>query len=171
MTSLDFIMDMDEDTPQINKDDEGSIPTGPSRSQDPSRAATSSHEKPKDQDDRLASAPSRRRGPSGRSSKSTATAPSPSASSSRPAPVSRRSTTSSESMDPGGYGGHAQGSTSGGGMPTSSMPTRPMGNVPGEGGVPVKLTPITGRVSRAKKGVPVHTCDICKPPKVSDPLN
>lgn len=29
----------------------------------------------------------------------------------------------------------------------------------------VKLTPITGRVSRAKKGVPVHTCDMCRPPK------
>ncbi|PNH41312.1 hypothetical protein VD0004_g5794 [Verticillium dahliae] len=29
----------------------------------------------------------------------------------------------------------------------------------------VKLTPITGRLSRAKKGVPVHTCDQCRPPK------
>lgn len=29
----------------------------------------------------------------------------------------------------------------------------------------VKLTPITGRVSRAKKGVPVHTCEMCRPPK------
>lgn len=32
--------------------------------------------------------------------------------------------------------------------------------------VPVKYTPITGRVSRAKKGVPVHTCEICRPVKV-----
>ncbi|KAI1140345.1 hypothetical protein F5Y05DRAFT_403309 [Hypoxylon sp. FL0543] len=166
MTSLEFIMDMvdDEDTTQINKNDDGSIPPGPSRSQDPSRAATSSHEKPKDQDDRLASAPTRRRGPSGRSSKSTAAASSPSASSSRPAPLSRRSTTSSESMDPSGYGTHTQGSSSGG-MPPSNLPSRPMGNSPGEGSVPVKLTPITGRVSRAKKGVPVHVCDICKPHK------
>ncbi|KAG6193478.1 hypothetical protein E4U27_007234 [Claviceps purpurea] len=31
--------------------------------------------------------------------------------------------------------------------------------------IPVKLTPITRRVSRAKKGVPVHTCDMCRPPK------
>ncbi|KAI1098611.1 hypothetical protein F4804DRAFT_324280 [Jackrogersella minutella] len=163
MTSLEFIMDMDqdEDTTQINKNDDGSIPPGPSRSQDPSRAATSSHARPKDQDDRLTSAPTRRRGPSGRSSKSTAAASSPSTSSARPASVSRRSTTSSESMDPAMYGGHAQGSSSGGGMPPS-MPTRPMGNSPGEGSVPVKLTPITGRVSRAKKGVPVHTCEICK---------
>ncbi|OTB16682.1 hypothetical protein K445DRAFT_316963 [Daldinia sp. EC12] len=164
-------MDMgSEEDPQINKNDGGSIPPGPSSSQDPSRAATSSHEKPRDQDDRLASAPTRRRGPTGRSTKSTATTSSPSTSSSlslaRPALMSRQSTTSSEPMDPTTYGGHAQGSSSGGGsMASSSMPTRPMGNIPGEGGMPVKLTPITGRVSRAKKGVPVHTCDICKPPK------
>lgn len=31
--------------------------------------------------------------------------------------------------------------------------------------VPVKYTPVTGRISRAKKGVPVHTCDICRPAK------
>ncbi|KAH6604865.1 hypothetical protein Trco_006572 [Trichoderma cornu-damae] len=37
------------------------------------------------------------------------------------------------------------------------------GNSSGE--QPVKLTPITGRVSRAKKGIPVHTCDTCRPPK------
>lgn len=156
-------MDMgsEEDTTQIDKNEDGSIQPGLSKSQDPSRAATSSHAKPKDQDDKLTSAPTRRRGPSGRSSKSTATASSPSTSTARPASVSRRSTTSSESMDPGGYG---QSSTSGGGMPPS-MPSRPMGNAPGEGSLPVKLTPITRRVSRAKKGVPVHTCDICKPPK------
>ncbi|OTB07070.1 hypothetical protein M426DRAFT_93805 [Hypoxylon sp. CI-4A] len=164
MTSLDYILDTsmdDEDDPQIDKNDDGSISTGPSH---PSRAATSSHDK-RDKDDRLTPAPTRRRGPSGRSSKSTATATSPSASSSRPALVSRRSTASSEPMDPSGYGSYAQGSSSGGGIPPSNMPTRPMGTSPGEGSVPVKLTPITGRVSRAKKGVPVHTCDICKPPK------
>lgn len=32
--------------------------------------------------------------------------------------------------------------------------------------LPVKYTPVTGRLSRAKKGVPVHTCDICSPAKV-----
>ena len=32
--------------------------------------------------------------------------------------------------------------------------------------VPYKLTPVTGRVSRAKKGVPVHICEMCRPPKV-----
>ncbi|KAI0813423.1 hypothetical protein GGR55DRAFT_687682 [Xylaria sp. FL0064] len=30
---------------------------------------------------------------------------------------------------------------------------------------PVRLMPVPGRVSRAKKGVPVHTCEICRPPK------
>jgi hypothetical protein len=27
--------------------------------------------------------------------------------------------------------------------------------------IPVKYTPVTGRISRAKKGVPVHICDQC----------
>jgi hypothetical protein len=48
----------------------------------------------------------------------------------------------------------------------SNVPSRPMPNASGESILPVKLTPITGRVSRAKKGVPVHTCESCKPPKV-----
>lgn len=30
-------------------------------------------------------------------------------------------------------------------------------------------TPITGRVSRARKGVPVFTCDMCNPPKARAP--
>ncbi len=29
-----------------------------------------------------------------------------------------------------------------------------------------KITPKTGRVSKAKKGLPVHICDACNPPKV-----
>lgn len=44
-------------------------------------------------------------------------------------------------------------------------PMRPLGR-PATPELPIKLTPITGRVSRAKKGVPVHTCDLCRPPKV-----
>src|SRR4051794_32006151 len=32
--------------------------------------------------------------------------------------------------------------------------------------LPMRLTPITGRVSKAKKGVPVHVCDIRKPAEV-----
>ncbi|PBP16048.1 hypothetical protein BUE80_DR013235 [Diplocarpon rosae] len=31
--------------------------------------------------------------------------------------------------------------------------------------MPVKYTPVTGRVSRAKKGIPIHTCDMCRPVK------
>ena len=57
-----------------------------------------------------------------------------------------------------GYGGPGSGAAGG-----SNQPTRPMATQPEP---PVKLTPITGRVSRAKKGVPVHVCEICKPPKV-----
>ncbi|KAI2605999.1 uncharacterized protein GGS25DRAFT_523668 [Hypoxylon fragiforme] len=172
MTSLEFIMDMDTEgdapqAPQINKNEGDSIPPGPSHSHshDPSRAATSSNEKLKDRDDRLTITPSRRRGLSSRSSKPAATALSPSASPARPTTVSRRSTTSSESMDPSGYGSHVQGSSSRGGIPASNIPTRPMGASPGEGSVPVKLTPVTRRVSRAKKGMPVHTCETCNPPK------
>lgn len=33
-----------------------------------------------------------------------------------------------------------------------------------------KLTPVTGRVSRAKKGVPVHICELCRPPKVREDM-
>lgn len=72
----------------------------------------------------------------------------------------RRSNTSTDSMD-SSYGqsqnhtAYYQG--------TAMRPIMP-GTVSGDH--PVKLTPITGRVSRAKKGVPVHTCDVCRPPKV-----
>jgi hypothetical protein len=31
---------------------------------------------------------------------------------------------------------------------------------------PIRYTPVTGRISRAKKGVPVHTCNVCRPVKV-----
>jgi len=72
----------------------------------------------------------------------------------------RQSNTSTDSMDsPYGQGhghGHPGGSYSG-------TPMRPF--VPGAE-APVKLTPITGRVSRAKKGLAVHTCETCRPPKV-----
>jgi hypothetical protein len=33
-----------------------------------------------------------------------------------------------------------------------------------------RITPKTGRVSKAKKGLPVHVCNICRPPKVWMPL-
>jgi hypothetical protein len=81
----------------------------------------------------------------------------------------RRSTTSTDSMDQSGAYGHAAPSSSSGtSLASSNQPMRPFASMQASGGeVPVKLTPITGRVSRAKKGVPVHTCDICRPAKVS----
>ncbi len=72
-----------------------------------------------------------------------------------PPPGGRRESGSNESM---GYYSHGQAYGAGHDM----RPIMP-GNTMGEPGV--KLTPITGRVSRAKKGVPVHTCEMCRPPK------
>ncbi|KUI55445.1 Zinc finger protein zas1 [Cytospora mali] len=85
--------------------------------------------------------------------------------SSQPGGSRRQSTTSVDSMDQHGYGSASSsslGGAGGGGLPPNH-PTRPMGSPNPE--VPIRLTPITGRVSRAKKGVPVHTCDMCNPPK------
>ncbi|GKT49123.1 uncharacterized protein ColSpa_09304 [Colletotrichum spaethianum] len=88
------------------------------------------------------------------------TPPGSSSSSSRPPNARRRSNVSTDSMEQSNYGyGHA-GSPSGQSM-------RHFGQAPAGGDVPIKLTPITGRVSRAKKGMKVHTCDICRPPKLS----
>ncbi|KAK8017935.1 hypothetical protein PG991_007125 [Apiospora marii] len=78
---------------------------------------------------------------------------------SQPVPRAEASSSGVEEMNPmhRGYGGPGSGAAGG-----SNQPTRPMATQPEP---PVKLTPITGRVSRAKKGVPVHVCEICKPPK------
>lgn len=81
------------------------------------------------------------------------------------------SNTSTDSMDSHyghrhghGHGyGHGHDHSLGHNGRFSNAPMRP--HLPQQE-APVKLTPITGRVSRAKKGVPVHTCDICRPPKV-----
>lgn len=40
------------------------------------------------------------------------------------------------------------------------------GDVPMDSRPPVKYTPFTGRVSKALKGVPLHTCYDCVPPRV-----
>lgn len=91
-----------------------------------------------------------------------------SAASSGPGDSRRQSSTSADSMDQHGYGSAASSSSMGGGAGGGGYPPnhprRPMGS-PGPD-VPIRLTPITGRVSRAKKGVPVHVCEICNPPKV-----
>ncbi|KAK2019065.1 hypothetical protein LZ32DRAFT_519832 [Colletotrichum eremochloae] len=90
------------------------------------------------------------------------TPPRSSSSSSRPPNIRRRSNVSTDSMDQPNYG-YSHGSASGG-LDPSGPSMRPYGHAQ-TGDVPVKLTPITGRVSRAKKGMKVHTCDICRPPK------
>ncbi|KAI5927214.1 hypothetical protein F4810DRAFT_706592 [Camillea tinctor] len=174
---------MDVDDEDVNEHNLGVLKTSKepnppivSGGNDPSRPPTSSHENPHPLDDRLTPAQTKRRGPSGRSTKSTTTASSSSttitttttSSLARPPPARRRSTDSIESttMDPTRYGGPGQSSSSS--MTPSgrtNMPSRPILNAPGEGNLPIKLTPITGRVSRAKKGMPVHICDICRPPK------
>ncbi|KAK0616275.1 hypothetical protein B0T14DRAFT_243658 [Immersiella caudata] len=85
------------------------------------------------------------------------------ASTSRP-PARRRSTASVDSMDHTGYGSAASSSSMGHGL-HPNQPMRPMPPHPQGSEIPMRLTPITGRVSRAKKGVPVHVCDLCKPAK------
>ncbi|KAL2073702.1 hypothetical protein VTL71DRAFT_11028 [Oculimacula yallundae] len=75
--------------------------------------------------------------------------------------IRRRSSATGEPMDfTSGYqaGGSNQASNSG------SPHQSPRGSE-GAADMPVKYTPVTGRISRAKKGVPVHTCDICRPVK------
>jgi hypothetical protein len=79
----------------------------------------------------------------------------PSLSSSGIVPGRRPSNTSVDSMD-GPYDANYV-------MPSGSNFMRPIQrNSATEH--PIKLTPITGKISKAKKGVPVHNCDKC--PKV-----
>jgi len=76
----------------------------------------------------------------------------------------RRSSTAGENMDFSAFqhGGSNQPSTSGS-PPQSSRGSEPAADMP------VKYTPVTGRISRAKKGVPVHTCEVCRPVKARYP--
>lgn len=90
----------------------------------------------------------------------------PTSSSPRSTRVRRHSAASDDSMDQAGYGSAASSSSRGGGRHPPRTPMRPMPSAPGVDG-PVKLTPVTRRISRAKKGVPVHVCETCRPPKVS----
>ncbi|KAK3402134.1 hypothetical protein B0T20DRAFT_451013 [Sordaria brevicollis] len=77
----------------------------------------------------------------------------------------RRSTASNDSVDQTGYAS-ASSSSLGGNYHQSNTSMRPMPSQPHTPELPMRLTPITGRVSRARKGIPVHVCDICRPPKV-----
>ncbi|RYP81193.1 hypothetical protein DL770_005961 [Monosporascus sp. CRB-9-2] len=171
MASLKFIMDVDEEPePQTpNKRDDGAATSAPSQGHDSSRSAVTSFAIPQEQSDTLTPTSStRRRGPLNRPSQSSTTAPSTSSSTSstRLSLARQRSTDSTESMDHTAYGGQGQGSSSGS-MPPSNASIRPLVNASGSTEANVKLTPITGRVSRAKKGMPVHVCDLCRPSKVS----
>jgi len=157
MADLRFIMDMDDrDTDQRMNIRNHETPPGPNHGSIPSRSA------PTNQDHHNSSFTASSPGPLGLSSQplvSSATATPASSTVPGPARLSRReSTASSESMDFSGYVGRGRG--------TSSGPMRPMVS-PAMAEHPVRLTPITGRVSRAKKGVAVHTCEECRPPKVS----
>lgn len=78
-------------------------------------------------------------------------------SSSRPSLSRRRSSGTAESMDSDGL---SLGSATAAGI--SRQTSR--GSNPPES---VRYTPVTGRVSRAKKGQPVHVCDQCDPLRAS----
>ncbi|KAI1308620.1 hypothetical protein F5Y03DRAFT_93496 [Xylaria venustula] len=180
MADLRYIMDMADDEDGNDKYSRRPGVSDSTRSSNPSSTTKQSDDNlPSSTTDTIKSQP-RRRGPLNRPSKSTTTvssttakasedkAPTTASSSSRLPTVERRSVDSTESMDTTGYGAYTQSSSSSNMPPSgrSNVSSRPISSVPGDSSnIPVKLTPITGRVSRAKKGVPVHTCDICKPPK------
>lgn len=160
MADLRFIMDMDDRDadPRMNIRNH-ETPPGPDRGSIPSRSA------PTNQDHHNSSFTASPLAPLGLSSQplvSSATAtPASSTVTGLARPSRRESTASTESMDFSGYVGRGRG--------TSSGPMRPMAS-PAMAEHSVRLTPITGRVSRAKKGVAVHTCEECRPPKVSIPI-
>ncbi|KAK3316691.1 hypothetical protein B0H66DRAFT_478220 [Apodospora peruviana] len=181
MASLKFIMDVDNEDgdsrPHTNKKDRdagqpanaGQLHEASANTQPHQRHVSSSAVAVQEDINPVApAAQSKRRGPSTRGFKSATTVSSSSLSTSttRP-PARRRSTASNDSMDPtsGGYGSGASSSSMGGRIHPSNSPMRPMPTNPPPSNIPMRLTPITGRVSRAKKGVPVHVCDICKPAK------
>lgn len=77
-------------------------------------------------------------------------------------PSLRSSTTVNDPMDRSRYGSVSSASTvSNAGLQRPAPPSNlsPTPYTP-------KYTPKTGRVSKAKKGLPVHVCDICRPIKV-----
>jgi hypothetical protein len=81
------------------------------------------------------------------------------------APTTRQSTrrtktTSNDPMDRSRYGPAPSSFSMGRNL------QRPMPVHPAAAQFTPKITPKTGRVSKAKKGLPVHVCEICNPPKV-----
>jgi len=86
-----------------------------------------------------------------------------SATSSRPGTLRRRSSAGAEYMEPSGYGQPSASPTGSSSNSTTMRPTLPRGL---EAGPSIRYTPVTGRISRAKKGQPVHICDLCEEPRV-----
>lgn len=88
-----------------------------------------------------------------------------------PSTAYRASNTPDEMEQQGFAYGHHMGVSSSVVSPSVRAPTSmrafngaPMESHAGPGSV--KYTPVTGRVSKALKGVPVHTCNDCVPPRV-----
>ncbi|KAI8624829.1 hypothetical protein F5Y19DRAFT_490167 [Xylariaceae sp. FL1651] len=175
MADLRFIMDVEEDgDPEDHKYSGKPGHSGLAHSLDSSSSTKRSDDNLRPSNAKSSKSQQRRRGPLSRSSRSTTTASSTTATASTAEPSSSRSplaqkarADSTASMDSASYRNYDQ-NLSSANMPPSNRPNgpqRPLSGAAGESNMPVKLTPITGRVSRAKKGVPVHTCDVCKPPK------
>ncbi|AEO64534.1 uncharacterized protein THITE_47417 [Thermothielavioides terrestris NRRL 8126] len=92
----------------------------------------------------------------------TVSSSSSSSSTARPPAKRRQSTASNDSMD------HTRYDPAGPSSSSSSMRAglqRPMLTHPAAATFAARITPKTGRISKAKKGLPVHVCDICRPPK------
>ena len=162
MASLKKIMNVDEESHGSDPDKRDKEPAPMSSQASKSTSSTSNYILPTNAS--FSPASTQRQGQSSFSHKWQPLAPETTPSSPGASTGSRRrSITGNESMDGSYYGrghGYPPFSASGGasGLYDSASGT----------GVeaPVKLTPITGRVSRAKKGVPVHVCELCRPPKV-----
>jgi hypothetical protein len=156
MSSLKDIMDVDVE-PLESQAYRRSREAAQQQASRPSIAPSSATPWPPIDDNNKGKAPIRRRR-SNRVSKPSATHPT----SSQTSITRRRSSAVGDAMDfSSSYqaGGSNQASTS------CSPQLSSRGSEPAAE-MPVKYTPVTGRISRAKKGVPVHTCDICRPVKV-----
>lgn len=84
----------------------------------------------------------------------------------RPSSARRRSSAVGEAMDSYALQAGASNQAS-----TSGSPQRIFRGPEQLTDMPIKYTPVTGRISRARKGVPVHTCEICRPVKVFPPTH
>ncbi|CAM1501055.1 Fc.00g102170.m01.CDS01 [Cosmosporella sp. VM-42] len=150
MASLKNIMNTDDD--QIDpRSIQRPHESAPRSSQHPDSSTSNSRYATSSDPSTTPSTHSSLPGPSSHPSRSLVPEASSSSSSSRPISGRRRSST--DSMD-SPYG-----------TSQSSSTMRPYGPGRSSGEPHVKLTPITKRISKAKKGVPVHICDQCLPPK------